>query len=142
MSPPSRAPRLSPDLVCFIGSTLRARVARPRRLRPGDLGRQGYTGEPLGFGPQPGGGGSVAGPARQPDGGGGADKTEAAARAVVAAVEGSGAGRGVQERLGARPDRLRGQDVKAVVGSALRLVAPEAGADRLQVRAGEAGVGG
>src|SRR5258708_40211517 len=80
MSPPSRAPRLSPDLVSFIGSTLRARVARPRRLRPGDLGRQGYTGEPLGFGPQPGGGGSVAGPARRPDGGGGAGKTEAAAR--------------------------------------------------------------
>ena len=54
-------------------------MARRRRLRPGDLGRQGYTGEPLGFGPQPGGGGSVAGPARRPDGGGGADKTEAAA---------------------------------------------------------------
>src|SRR5258708_11927548 len=86
----------------------------PRTLRPGDLGRQGCTGEALGIGPEPGGCGGVAGPARWPDGDGGTDEPEAPAGAVVAAVDGVGAGRGGQQRLGPPPDPLRWQGGEAV----------------------------
>src|SRR5258708_32561976 len=96
----------------------------------------------LGFGPEPGGGGSTAGSGGWADSDGRADKPEASARAVVAAADGVGTGRRVQQRLGAEADFLRGQHPEAVVRDALRLVAPEAGPRRLPVRASEPRVRG
>src|SRR5258707_15499169 len=96
----------------------------------------------LGFGPEPGGGGSIAGSAGWADSDGRADKPEASARAVVAAADGVGTGRRVQQRPGAESDFLRGQHPEAVVRDALRLVAPQAAPRRLQVRASEPRGGG
>src|SRR5258706_7210900 len=96
----------------------------------------------LGYGTERGGGGGVAASAGWADSDGRAAEPEASALAVIAAADGVGAGRRVQQRLGARSDFLRGQHPEAVVRGALRLVAPEAGPGRLQVRASEPRVRG
>ena len=83
-------------------------------------GRESHAGEALGLGPEPGGGGGVAGAARRPDRGRGPDQAEPPARTVVAAVDRPGVGRRVQQRLGARPDLLRRQDGKSEAGGRSR----------------------
>src|SRR3984885_6346659 len=90
-------------------------------------GRQMDPGQPLGLGPQPGGGRGVAGPARRADEGGGTDQPERAAWAVVATGHGRRAGRRVQQRLGAWPDVLRREEAHAVEDRPLRLFAGPAG---------------
>ncbi|CAO0833576.1 hypothetical protein SMICM17S_13081 [Streptomyces microflavus] len=71
----------------------------------------------------------------------GADEPEAAAGAVVAAGDGPGVGRRVQQRFRALLGELRGQHGERVEQGALGLVPPQARARRLQVGAGVAGVG-
>jgi hypothetical protein len=68
-------------------------------LRANDLGGQEDAGEALGLGPEPGGGGGVAGSAGRPDGDRRPDQSEGPARTVVAAVDGLGALREVLEVL-------------------------------------------
>src|ERR1700724_2119347 len=121
--PSSAAPRVNRGLIRLAESGTAS------------AGGQGGTGEALGLGPQPGGDGGVASPAGRPDRRRGSDEPEPPARTVVAAVDRRGVGGRVEQRLGARPDLLRGQDVEAVERRPLRLVPAEAGPGRLQVGA-------
>lgn len=85
--------------------------------------------------------GAGRGPAGDAGRGGRADESEAAARSVVAAGDGPGVGRRVQQRFRALLGELGGQHGEGVERGALGLVAPRARARRLEAGAGVTGVG-
>ena len=80
------------------------------------VGGQGGAGETLGLGPQPGGSGGIASPARRPDRSCGPDEPEPPARTVVATVDRLRVGRRVSSGSVPGPTSREGRMLKLLNG--------------------------